>query len=464
MSQNIKQVYDSNPSVTLQENDLLYAGKSPYGVTNDTAIKYSDFVAQLATTDSSAVAACLVATTANLSADYNNGTAGVGAKLTNNGAQVALSIDGVSLSVNDRVLVSHQTSALENGIYTVTTVGSGATNWVLTRATDYNTTALISQGSYTNIIDGATYPGSFFMQTSSVPIIGTDPISFVGLPTTITGAVTIQDVNGANAGGMPGGNIQLHILGNYTSGSVTGAYGKISIGNDRNKEEAAFFGAYRVGAFTQAWGCFGVRTGGNDYITGINSSEGDTAITGVNYSTGFYLSTNPFDSLITNTTKLMGIQLANNMAQNTFINLYDPGVSVGVMPIFTVTTSGLMAQTAAGLGSIVNSAIWHTTVSSTGQNMTVGGSYSRTNSSLQIYNLPTSSAAGEIVRINDAGTGRLRIGQGANQFIQSGINVTSTGTGGYLQSTAKGDSITVETIVATNQWQVVSMIGNWTVV
>ena len=61
---------------------------------------------------------------------------GVGATLTNAGTQVALTVDGIALSTTNRVMVRLQTNGAENGVYTVTTVGSGATNWVLTRATD----------------------------------------------------------------------------------------------------------------------------------------------------------------------------------------------------------------------------------------------------------------------------------------------------------------------------------------
>jgi hypothetical protein len=61
---------------------------------------------------------------------------GVGATLTNAGAQAALQIDGVNLATTNRVMVRLQTNGAENGVYTVTTVGDGSTNWVLTRATD----------------------------------------------------------------------------------------------------------------------------------------------------------------------------------------------------------------------------------------------------------------------------------------------------------------------------------------
>lgn len=75
----------------------------------------------------------------NLNATYNNGTSGVGATLTNAGAQVALVIDGITVATNDRVLVYQQTNQTQNGVYVVTNTGSGSTNWVLTRSSDTDT-------------------------------------------------------------------------------------------------------------------------------------------------------------------------------------------------------------------------------------------------------------------------------------------------------------------------------------
>jgi hypothetical protein len=63
---------------------------------------------------------------------------GVGATLTNAGTQVALTVDGIPLATTNRVMVRLQTNGAENGVYTVTTVGDGSTNWVLTRAADAN--------------------------------------------------------------------------------------------------------------------------------------------------------------------------------------------------------------------------------------------------------------------------------------------------------------------------------------
>ena len=102
---------------------------------------------------------------ANLNATYSNGTAGVGATLTNAGTQAALVIDGVTLSVADRVLISQQTTQTENGIYVVTSVGSVSTNWVLTRSSDADTyvsasPAGLSEGSTVFVQQGTVNAGT----------------------------------------------------------------------------------------------------------------------------------------------------------------------------------------------------------------------------------------------------------------------------------------------------------------
>jgi hypothetical protein len=121
----------------------------------------------------------------NLSATYNNGTAGVGATLTNAGTQVALVIDGVTVSVADRVLIYAQTTQTQNGIYVVTDVGSGATNWVLTRASDADTYAVASanglgEGSAVFVQQGTTGAGTTYVcNTAGTITFGTTNITFV---------------------------------------------------------------------------------------------------------------------------------------------------------------------------------------------------------------------------------------------------------------------------------------------
>jgi hypothetical protein len=84
---------------------------------------------------------------------YNDG---VGATLTNAGTQVALTIDGILMTVGKRVLIYNQTNAFENGVYDVTVVGDGSTNWVLTRATTYDTPAEINTTGLIIVQNGST--------------------------------------------------------------------------------------------------------------------------------------------------------------------------------------------------------------------------------------------------------------------------------------------------------------------
>jgi hypothetical protein len=119
-----------------------------------------------------------------LTATYDNGTAGVGATLTNSGTQAALVIDGITLNTSDRVLIYTQTNAAHNGIYTVTNTGSASTNWVLTRATDADSYGpsdpdALGEGDAFFVSEGNTGAGELYvMNTSGTITFGTTNINF----------------------------------------------------------------------------------------------------------------------------------------------------------------------------------------------------------------------------------------------------------------------------------------------
>jgi hypothetical protein len=82
-------------------------------------------------------------------------------------------------------LVYNQTSAFQNGIYTVTTVGSGSVAWVLTRATDADTYGLKSPNSLGDgdsffVTSGDTGAGeTYLMNTTGTITFGVTAINFV---------------------------------------------------------------------------------------------------------------------------------------------------------------------------------------------------------------------------------------------------------------------------------------------
>jgi hypothetical protein len=123
---------------------------------------------------------CLLASTTNLAATYVNGTAGVGATLTST-ASAIFSIDGVMPAVNDRILIKDQTSAVQNGIYIVTNVGSASTSWVLTRATDYDSISQMTRGGVVDVALGNVNGVSSWMQTALVVTVGTSTVIFAKL-------------------------------------------------------------------------------------------------------------------------------------------------------------------------------------------------------------------------------------------------------------------------------------------
>lgn len=186
----------------------------------------------------------LVATTGNLTATYSNGTLGVGATLTNSGTQVALSIDGVSMAVNDRILVWQQTTGLQNGIYVVTTVGSGATNWVLTRSADANTSSegdpnSLGGGDYFFVQSGATLGYfAFICNNTSVIVFGTTAITFTEFsqvpvytgtaPVNISGNVI--SLSGAVPATNGGTGTTTVTTGDLLYGSGTNTWGKLAAG------------------------------------------------------------------------------------------------------------------------------------------------------------------------------------------------------------------------------------------
>ena len=128
-----------------------------------------------------------VQTTGNLAAGYSNGSSGVGATLTNSGTQAAVAIDGVTLNVNDRVLVSSQTNAAHNGVYKVTTAGNGSTNWVLTRSTDTDSYGPSDQ-------DAFGQGDAFFISQGTVNAGHLDVMNVAGTITFGTTNITFAEV------------------------------------------------------------------------------------------------------------------------------------------------------------------------------------------------------------------------------------------------------------------------------
>jgi hypothetical protein len=128
---------------------------------------------------------------------------GVGATLTNSGANVSLVVDGISVANTNRVLVYTQSNAVQNGVYVVSDIGSNVTSWILTRSDDTNTYGFdspeaLSEGSTFFVQEGDTGSGeTYTCNTPGVITFGTSNITFTQISSAqIYSAGTGLDLDG----------------------------------------------------------------------------------------------------------------------------------------------------------------------------------------------------------------------------------------------------------------------------
>lgn len=152
---------------------------------------------------------CRVKTTAALPA-YTAAGAQVGKTLTADANGVIPSIDGVTMALNDRVLVDQTGSAtnVDNGIYVVTDLGSGSTPWILTRSTDADETGEVSTGTYTFIEEGnSSGTTGYIVDTPNPIVVDTTGFTWSIFSSSITGTTSMNNTV-----------IGQTTLGNLTSG------------------------------------------------------------------------------------------------------------------------------------------------------------------------------------------------------------------------------------------------------
>ncbi len=199
---------------------------------------------------------CKYATTADLSATYANGTAGVGATLTAD-ANGALTVDGATPSVDDRILVMDQSDAEENGIYTVTTVGAANAAFVLTRATDADTGTEFTGGTFTFVEAGTANADNGYVFThNGAPTMGTTDLTvaqFSGAGQITAGSGMTKSANTMNVVGGTGITANandIQIAANWTGQNTITTLGTITTGQWQSTDVAVAYGGTGASTFT----------------------------------------------------------------------------------------------------------------------------------------------------------------------------------------------------------------------
>lgn len=135
------------------------------------------------------------------------------------------------------------------------------------------------------------------------------------------------------------------------------------------------------------------------------------------------------------------------------------GVSVSNAQAVTIDT------TTGQLGSTPLSSFTWSLVTGASQAMASNNGYIANNAGTINFSLPAASAVGDIIRITGINNAiGWQITQAAGQQIFFGASATTLGVGGSLTSSATRDSIEIVCVVANTTWNVISSIGNITVV
>lgn len=338
----------------------------------------------------------------NLTATYSNGSSGVGATLTNAGTQVALAIDGVTLSVGNRVLVYTQTTQTQNGIYVVTSVGSGSTNWVLTRSSDANTYVNaspngLSEGSTVFVQEGTTGAGETYTCTTQGTItFGTTAIVFA--------QISSAAIYSAGTG--------LTLTG--TQFSLTSPVATTLGGTGLTTFGAANRAIYSSGTTTLTAGTLPHEAGGTGFTSYTDgqlligkTSDGSLAKGTLTAGTSISISNGSGAITVTNT------------APDQIVSLTGGGTTsiTGAYPNFNITSADQYVGTVTSVGGTgtVNGITLTGTVTSTGS-LTLGGTLS--------VDLASATVTGTLP-VGNGGTGATTFSTGA-VLVGNGTSAVSS--------------------------------------
>ena len=398
------------------------------------------------------------ATTSALTVVYDNGTSGVGATLTNAGAQTALVIDGVTLVATNRVLVKDQVSTFQNGIYTVTNVGTSSTNWVLTRATDYDSSSEVVYHGVVLINQGATYAGLLYQEISPGPfVIGSSAITFAQFTSQSISFPVLLSQGGTSAA------LTADNGGIFYSNATTGAIlAGTSTAGQMLQSGATAAPSWSTPTYPSASGISGtiLRSNGTNNIY-------STATFSDTYTASNLLYSNGANTVIGLATSNSGMLTTNGSGVPAITTLSAGQVFIGTTgsaPTAAAISSGTGIIVANGSGTITISAtgggLATIAISGTTQTAVVSTKYIALNALQTTLTLPAIYAVGDVVSLIGSGTNTGGWIVQAHTGDTICVNGANTSVGGSVSCTGvAGQCIEFVCDVANTSWVMESTVS-----
>jgi hypothetical protein len=411
-----------------------------------------------------------LATTAALPANtYNNGTSGVGATLTGN-ANGALSVDSTLTTASERVLVKNEAAGANNGVYTVTQVGSAGTPYILTRATDFDSVGTgvneIDEGDFFLVTSGTANVNTAWVQQTPPPItIGTTAIVFqqFSAPITYTAGTGLNEsptytFNIANIGtaGTYGSASSVPVITTNAQGQVTGvtptaiAITGAAVSGNISGSAGSVANALTAGTFLTSGGTFdgsAARTFAVDATDANTASKVVARDASGNFSAGTITAALSGNATTATTSTNLAGGAANRIAFQTGAG------ATGFVPAPTVS-----GQNVTWDGSSINWAagpvagITYLLVSANYTAANREGVLTNTSGGAFTVTLPASPSTGAQVIVADAGsawgTNNLTVGRNGSTIVGLAENLVCDITGASVQLVYDGTT-----------WEMYAQIG-----
>ena len=420
---------------------------------------------------------------ANLDGKYANGKSddGVGATLIANTALQLLVVDGVTLFEGDRLLLTAQTDARQNGVYDVVANGDGGflgDYWFLIRASDFQIANQVRPGCFFTVTEGTIGAGALWtIVAPEVQKVGYDVITIVAVAN--SGPIADALLRPNNLSDLPSVPTARNNLGLGTAALKTASdVGQISVAS-----VIPPFAVDTIAAFADTNGTIKASTHAvGDFLTKANnlSDVASVPTSRTNLGLGTAALKTASNNAQSTLSSVAGTTVTNNIltAADGAGSLKDSGISItaisplptmtngqliigstGLPPVANTLTAGANVTITNAAGNITIAAaggtsfIW-SVITTTSQAMAVRNGYIANNAALVTLTLPAASVVGDRIDVIGKGAGGWKIQAGAGQTMILGASTTSIA--GSLASTNARDSLYMICTVANTEWTIAS--------